>query len=121
MVVTSTLPKLSVSCTAPIRNPGASGAKVTCTMQDDALPAQVVLARVKSKLGAPWVTTWTGLAPKVVPGRQKVHRILVSQGRRFWRQCRIDSAISGRLTGQHQEMSAPRPAKALYRKGQRSR
>src|ERR1700723_3549242 len=62
------LPEESLSCTAPMRNPGASGAKVTITMQLDGLPVQVVLASVKSRLGVPWVTTFTGLAPKVVPG-----------------------------------------------------
>ena len=58
--------------TAPMRNPGASGAKVTCTAQlagPARLAVQVVpvLAGLKSRLGPPWVTTCTGLAPSVVP------------------------------------------------------
>jgi hypothetical protein len=58
------LPEATLSSTAPKRNPGASGAKVTCTVQ---LPGtarallQVVLARVKSRPGVPWVTTFTGV------------------------------------------------------------
>ena len=52
-----------------MRNPGASGAKVTFTEQE--LPAVTVPVQVlpllnwKSRLGAPWVRT-VGLAPKVV-------------------------------------------------------
>src|ERR1700690_2836772 len=44
MVQTSRLPELSMSCTAPIRTPGASGAKVTFTVQ--VLPADTVPVQV---------------------------------------------------------------------------
>src|ERR1700683_46666 len=67
MVLASRLPKLSVSCTAPIRLPGASGAKVTFTLQVAAVtaPLQVLpVAAVKSRLGAPSVSTL--MVPKVV-------------------------------------------------------
>jgi hypothetical protein len=50
-----------------MRNPGARGAKVTVTAQEvpaNSAPVQVVLPKVKSSLGAPWVTTFG--VPKVV-------------------------------------------------------
>ena len=60
---------MSKSWTAPMRNPGASGVKLTFTVQEFPaviVPVQVLpLLRVKSRLGAPWVTT-VGFAPNVV-------------------------------------------------------
>ncbi len=53
-------PLLSTSSTTPLRNPGAAGAKVTVTVQGlpwVMVPVQVVLASVKSRLGAPSVST----------------------------------------------------------------
>src|SRR5580658_4763896 len=56
------LPDASINWTAPLRNPAAVGPNETATVQVFPAvwpPVQDVLPSVKSRFGAPWVTTDT--------------------------------------------------------------